>query len=129
MTQIEPGPISPIIRRARSDEYDEIARVWMESWVSTGLEEASNFLLAQLRADARDAPRVVDELLARPALLAGMGLGGEPERAGQQLPVDVRVVRGDLGEQLVDEMLMRFLSLDDRHTSQCTPGPGDQTPP
>jgi GNAT superfamily N-acetyltransferase len=40
----------PIIRPARPDEYDEIARVWMNSWVSTGLAEASNFLLAQLRA-------------------------------------------------------------------------------
>jgi GNAT superfamily N-acetyltransferase len=38
------------IRPARADEYDEVARVWMESWVSTGLEEASNFLLARLRA-------------------------------------------------------------------------------
>jgi GNAT superfamily N-acetyltransferase len=41
---------SPIIRPARSDEYDEIARVWMNSWVSTGLAEASPFLLANLRA-------------------------------------------------------------------------------
>ena len=41
---------SPIIRPARPDEYDEIARVWMNSWVSTGLAEASPFLLAQLRA-------------------------------------------------------------------------------
>jgi ribosomal protein S18 acetylase RimI-like enzyme len=41
---------APMIRPARPDEYDEIARVWMESWVSTGLEEASKFLLAQLRA-------------------------------------------------------------------------------
>jgi GNAT superfamily N-acetyltransferase len=40
----------PIIRPARSDEYDAIARVWMDSWVSTGLEEASNFLLAKLCA-------------------------------------------------------------------------------
>jgi GNAT superfamily N-acetyltransferase len=40
----------PIIRPARSDEYDEVARVWMESWVSTGLEDASPFLLATLRA-------------------------------------------------------------------------------
>jgi GNAT superfamily N-acetyltransferase len=44
---------SPTIRPARSDEYDEIARVWMNSWVSTGLAEASNFLLAQLRARVR----------------------------------------------------------------------------
>jgi GNAT superfamily N-acetyltransferase len=40
----------PIIRPARPDEYDEIARVWMNSWVSTGLDEASPFLLATLRA-------------------------------------------------------------------------------
>src|SRR6266404_9177835 len=41
---------TPTIRPARTNEYDEIARVWMNSWVSTGLEDASNFLLAQLRA-------------------------------------------------------------------------------
>ena len=40
----------PMIRPARADEYDEVARVWMDSWVSTGLEDASNFLLAKLRA-------------------------------------------------------------------------------
>jgi hypothetical protein len=38
------------IRTAGADEVDEIGRVWMESWVSTGLDEASNFLLANLRA-------------------------------------------------------------------------------
>ena len=43
----------PIIRPARADEYDEVARVWMESWVSTGLAEASPFLLANLRARVR----------------------------------------------------------------------------
>lgn len=43
----------PIIRPAHADEYDEIARIWMESWVSTGLAEASNFLLANLRARLR----------------------------------------------------------------------------
>jgi RimJ/RimL family protein N-acetyltransferase len=43
----------PIIRPARVDEYDEIARVWMKSWVSTGLAEASPFLLANLRARVR----------------------------------------------------------------------------
>jgi len=43
------------IRPARPDEYDDVARVWMESWVSTGLAEASGFLLANLRARvARD---------------------------------------------------------------------------
>jgi ribosomal protein S18 acetylase RimI-like enzyme len=40
----------PTIRPARPDEYDAIAGVWMNSWVSTGLAEASNFLLANLRA-------------------------------------------------------------------------------
>jgi ribosomal protein S18 acetylase RimI-like enzyme len=43
----------PIIRPARADEYDDIGRVWMESWVSTGLDEASNSLLANLRARIR----------------------------------------------------------------------------
>ena len=42
-----------IIRPARPEEYDEVGRVWMESWVSTGLAEASNFLLANLRARIR----------------------------------------------------------------------------
>src|SRR4051812_21678412 len=40
----------PSIRPARSDEYDEVARVWMESWVSTGFGTASELLLSQLRA-------------------------------------------------------------------------------
>jgi hypothetical protein len=43
----------PLIRPARADEYDEIGRVWMESWVSTGLGETSDFLLANLRARIR----------------------------------------------------------------------------
>ena len=38
------------IRPARADEYDAVARLWMDSWVSTGIEQASNFLLATLRA-------------------------------------------------------------------------------
>ena len=44
---------APLIRPARPDEYDDIARVWMNSWVSTGLDEASNFLLAKLCARVR----------------------------------------------------------------------------
>ncbi len=43
----------PVIRPARAEEYDDIARIWMESWVSTGLAEASNFLFAALRARVR----------------------------------------------------------------------------
>jgi GNAT superfamily N-acetyltransferase len=42
--------LPPVIRPARPDEYDEIARVWMDSWVSTGLEDAGGALLARLRA-------------------------------------------------------------------------------
>ena len=41
---------SPTIRPARTEEYNEIARVWMNSWASTGIEDVSNFLLAKLRA-------------------------------------------------------------------------------
>jgi len=44
---------APVIRPARAEEYDEVARLWMDSWVSTGLAEASNFLLANLRARVR----------------------------------------------------------------------------
>src|SRR5262249_36726687 len=43
----------PIIRPAGVNEYDEVGLLWMESWVSTGLAEASNFLLANLRARVR----------------------------------------------------------------------------
>ena len=39
-----------IIRLARADEYDEVARVWMVSWASVGLEDASDSLLAKLHA-------------------------------------------------------------------------------
>jgi ribosomal protein S18 acetylase RimI-like enzyme len=39
----------PTIRPARREEYDAIARIWMKSWVSTGLERASELLLAKLR--------------------------------------------------------------------------------
>jgi GNAT superfamily N-acetyltransferase len=47
-----------VIRPARVDEYDEIARVWMNSWASIGLEDATNFLLAKLRARI---PREVEQ--------------------------------------------------------------------
>ena len=45
--------MTPIIRPARSDEYDEVARVWMNSWASTGIEAASDALLEKLRARVR----------------------------------------------------------------------------
>jgi GNAT superfamily N-acetyltransferase len=40
----------PVIRPARFDDHDEVARVWMDSFVSTGLGDGSTYLLAQLRA-------------------------------------------------------------------------------
>jgi ribosomal protein S18 acetylase RimI-like enzyme len=43
----------PTIRPARPDEYDEIARIWMASWVSTGLSQPSDGLLSDLRARLR----------------------------------------------------------------------------
>ena len=45
--------MTPIIRPARVDEYDEVARVWMNSWATTGLEAASEALLEKLRARVR----------------------------------------------------------------------------
>jgi len=42
-----------VIRPAGAEDYDEVARLWMESWVSTGLAEPSAFLLANLRARIR----------------------------------------------------------------------------
>jgi ribosomal protein S18 acetylase RimI-like enzyme len=49
MPRARPMP-PPTIRPARADEHDEIARVWMNSWASTGIEDASEALLAKLRA-------------------------------------------------------------------------------
>jgi ribosomal protein S18 acetylase RimI-like enzyme len=43
----------PLIRPARAEEYDEVARVWMNSWASTGIDTASDLLLTQLRARVR----------------------------------------------------------------------------
>lgn len=46
-------PAPAVIRPAHPHEHDDVARVWMESWVSTGLAEASDGLLADLRARIR----------------------------------------------------------------------------
>ena len=49
-----PDPMpDPIIRPACADEYDAVARVWMDSWVSTGLDQASESLLETLRSRVR----------------------------------------------------------------------------
>ena len=61
---------------------------------------------AELGADLRDAERVVDEVLAGAALLAFVRARGEAERRGDQLAVDLGLVALDLGDQLLDEVLM-----------------------
>ncbi len=44
----------PIIRPALPHEYDAIARIWMNSWASTGLEAASEPLLEKLCVRVRN---------------------------------------------------------------------------
>ena len=83
--------------------------------------------LVELEAgqDLRDAPRVEDELLPRLAHLSGVSARREVEGPREQLPVDVDLVRLDLGDQLLDEVLMPF---EDCHESSvppvfCAPSP------
>jgi len=96
-------PSSPTIRPARADEYDEIARVWMDSWVSTGLEDASNFLLAKLRAripmevEQGWSLYVADDGGALAAMLA-LHL---PKKYLDQLFVAPEYQRKDLGRKLL----------------------------
>lgn len=91
------------IRPARADEYDEVARVWMESWVSTGLAEAGNFLLANLRARVRREVEdgwtlfVADDCGSIAAMLA-LHL---PKRYLDQLFVAPRYQGRSLGRQLL----------------------------
>jgi hypothetical protein len=77
----------------------------------------------QLRADLRCAPGVQHEVLAGAPLLPLVGARGEPERACDQVAVDLRVVGGDVRQQLVDELLMTFLSLDNCHEPIVRRGP------
>src|SRR5439155_1360884 len=71
----------------------------------------------ELGADLRGTPGMEDEVLAGTALLSLVGLRGEPERPGDQVAVELRVVRRDNRQQLIDELLMTFVNLDDCHTS------------
>jgi GNAT superfamily N-acetyltransferase len=114
----------PTIRPARPDEYDEIARVWMNSWVSTGLEDAGNFLLAQLRARI---PREVEKgwslFVADDAgTLAAMLALHLPDMCLDQLFVAPEYQGRDLGRKLLaftrqhlpDEIYLRCVRENDR---------------
>ena len=62
----------------------------------------------QAGEDLRRAPGVEDELLAGASHLPVVRVRGVVERAGDELPIGVRLVGLDLGDQLVDEILMPF---------------------
>ena len=63
---------------------------------------------AQPRADARAAQRVGDEGLAGVAHLGAVALLGEGVGAPDGVPVDVRVVLGDLSDELLEPRVGRL---------------------
>src|ERR1700724_4674494 len=103
---------STAIRPAHPDEYDEIARVWMNSWASTGLEDASNFLLAKLRARIpMEMEKGCSLFVADDAgVLAAMLALHLPNKYLDQLFVAPEYQGKDLGRQLL------------AFTRQCLPG-------
>jgi ribosomal protein S18 acetylase RimI-like enzyme len=107
----------PIIRPAYPDEHDEVARVWMDSWVSTGLAEKSEFLLANLRARV---PREIEGGWSLYVADAGSGIAAMlalhlPKRYLDQLFVAPEYQGQSLGrrllafsrEQMPDEIWLR----------------------
>jgi len=83
----------------------------------------------ELGADLGGAPGVEHELLARAALLALVCVRREPEGPRDQVAVDVRVVGGHVRDQLIDELLMLFMSLKDGHISSVLRGFSAPFPP
>ena len=69
----------------------------------------------QLRADQRDAERMVDERLAGAPDLAAVRPLGLVEGAADQLLVDARVVGLDARDQLADEVVLMTFRVDDSH--------------
>jgi ribosomal protein S18 acetylase RimI-like enzyme len=109
----------PAIRLARPYEYDEVAQVWMDSFVSSGLGDGSTTLLAQLRARiSREIEKgwslyVVDDN-GRIAAMLALHL---PNRYLDQLFVAPEYQRAGLGrrllgftrQQLPDEIWLRCI--------------------
>ncbi len=69
----------------------------------------------QLRADPGDTQRVMDELFSGPTGLARVSSFSEVERAAQEVSVDLRVVRLDLGDQLIDEVVVMSPFVENGH--------------
>jgi hypothetical protein len=69
---------------------------------------------AQAGADGCDADRMRDEGLARPSLLSLVRRRGETEGARDELDVEIRAVRGELGEQPLEELLVLLARLQRR---------------
>jgi len=74
----------------------------------------------ELRADLGRSERVVDERLARSPLLARVRVRGEPERAREQIAVDIVVV----GRVLRSEPYRNCSSTTFRHRFARIPGAG-----
>jgi ribosomal protein S18 acetylase RimI-like enzyme len=90
-------------RLARASEYIEVARVWMESWASTGLEDSSNFLLAKLRTRV---PMEIEKgwslyVADDNGVLAAMLALHVPDRYLDQLFVAPKYQGSGLGRQLL----------------------------
>ncbi len=79
-------------------------------------------VLPELGGDSSDCVGVVDEVLARAPQLAVMSGGREAERASDQVAIEIRVVLGDLCDQLVDQVWMAFRSLEKRHIQMVLRG-------
>ncbi len=105
------------IRPARADEHEEIARLWMESWVSTGLDTATTSLLDKLRARipreiengwslfvAEDGGRLAAMLAINPAKKYLDQLFVAPEYQGRSLG---RRLLAFTRTQMSDEILLR----------------------